>query len=209
MPNGGTMKANRLQHAQFLKSAADLRGLPPDKGIEIAFSGRSNAGKSSAFNALCNRRGLARTSRTPGRTQLLNFFTLDDDRRVVDLPGYGFARVPPELRARWEKMMKQYLATRKALRGLVLVSDIRHALTEGDRWIAALCAERSLPLHVLLSKADKLNRGPAQTAVHAVVRELGEMGVDATVQPFSALKGTGVVDARGLIEGWLAGDTEP
>lgn len=199
------MQNANFQAAEFLTSAASIRGLPPDDGREIAFTGRSNAGKSSALNRLCNRKALARTSRTPGRTQLINFFTLGTpEKRLVDLPGYGYAKAPPEIRKRWEALMRAYLESRRSLCGLVLVMDIRHPLTPGDRWLAALCAERKIALHVLLSKSDKLNQGPAQATAHAVARTLGEMGVEATVQTFSALKGDGVEDARDLIAGWLA-----
>lgn len=191
------------RQARFLTSVTRMQGLPPDDGREVAFAGRSNAGKSSAINVLCGQRGLARTSRTPGRTQMINFFDLDGERRLVDLPGYGFAKVPPGMRAAWQRLMSRYLGERESLVGVVLVMDIRHPLTGLDWEMIELAGRRLLPMHVLLTKADKLRRGPAMDAVHEVAAALGEAGIEATVQPFSALKREGVEDAHGVLDAWL------
>ncbi|MCG5499259.1 ribosome biogenesis GTP-binding protein YihA/YsxC [Ectothiorhodospira lacustris] len=189
--------------AEFLTSAASLKGLPPEQGHEVAFAGRSNSGKSSAINTLCRQRALARTSKTPGRTQLINFFALDGERRLVDLPGYGYAKVPEAMRRRWGQLMENYLAQRACLRGLVLVMDIRHPLTDHDWQMIGWVHARHLPLHVLLTKSDKLKRGPVMDTVRQVVRALGNEGVEATVQPFSSLKKQGVDDAHSVLDGWL------
>jgi GTP-binding protein len=191
------------RQARFLISAARIQGLPPDEGREVAFAGRSNAGKSSAINVLCSQRGLARTSKTPGRTQMINFFSLDAERRLVDLPGYGYARVPAAVREAWRRLMSRYLAERQSLAGLVVVMDIRHPLTPQDREMLGWAAARQLPVHVLLTKADKLRRGPAMDTAREVAKALGETGIEATVQPFSALKREGVDDAHGVLDAWL------
>jgi GTP-binding protein len=191
------------RQALFLTSANRASGFPPDQGLEVAFAGRSNAGKSSAINVLCGQRALARTSKTPGRTQMINFFSLDGDRRLVDLPGYGYAKVPASMRAGWRRLMEHYLAERRSLAGLVVVMDIRHPLTEQDWEMVGWAHERALPVHVLLTKADKLRRGPALETARAVAAALGEAGVEATVQPFSALKREGIDDAHGVLDGWL------
>ncbi|SFM47413.1 cell division checkpoint GTPase YihA [Ectothiorhodospira mobilis] len=192
--------------AAFFTSAAQFKDLPPEAGREVAFAGRSNAGKSSAINTLCRHKGLARTSKTPGRTQLINFFSLDGDHRLVDLPGYGYAKVPEAVRRRWGETMAAYLGRRQSLSGLILVMDIRHPLTEHDWQMVGWTQERALPLHVLLTKADKLKRGPALNTVQRVARALGEADVEATVQPFSALKGQGVDDARSVLDAWFLGE---
>ena len=195
--------------AEFLTSAASLKGLPPETGREVAFAGRSNSGKSSAINTLCQQRALARTSKTPGRTQLINFFALDEDHRLVDLPGYGYAKVPEAVRRRWGHLMEQYLAGRECLRGLILVMDIRHPLTEHDWQMVGWAHRRHLPLHVLLTKADKLKRGPALDTVRQVASALGAEDVDATVQPFSSLKKQGVDDAHSVLDHWLFASRGP
>ncbi|MFP4079446.1 MAG: ribosome biogenesis GTP-binding protein YihA/YsxC [Ectothiorhodospira sp.] len=187
----------------FLTSSAHFEDLPPEAGREVAFAGRSNAGKSSAINILCQQRGLARTSKTPGRTQLINFFTVDEERRLVDLPGYGFAKVPEAMRRRWGAFVSAYLGRRQSLVGLILVMDIRHPLTEHDWRMVDWARERDLPLHVLLTKADKIKRGPALNTVQRVAHALGEADVEATVQPFSALKAQGVDDAHSMLDAWL------
>jgi GTP-binding protein len=191
------------RQARFLTSANRADGFPPDQGLEVAFAGRSNAGKSSAINVLCGQRALARTSKTPGRTQMINFFTLDDERRLVDLPGYGYAKVPASMRAGWRRLMERYLRGRGSLAGLVVVMDIRHPLTEQDWEMVGWAHERDLPVHVLLTKADKLRRGPALETARAVAHALGEAGIEATVQAFSALKREGIDDAHGILDGWL------
>lgn len=192
------------QQARFVDSVAHAEQLPPDDGIEIAFAGRSNAGKSSALNALTGRRGLARTSKTPGRTRLVNLFALADDKRLVDLPGYGYAAVSGATRERWTRLLGDYLQQRLALRGLVLVVDIRRGLTALDRQLLNLVIERPVALHLLLTKADKLGRGPAGRMLTGVRQELEEAGIEATLQCFSATRGDGIEDLRGLLDEWLA-----
>jgi len=187
----------------FLKSAAALADCPPDRGAEVAFAGRSNAGKSSALNALTGQAKLARTSKTPGRTRLLNFFAVAPDRRLVDLPGYGYARVPKAMKAEWDRQLAGYLRGRRSLRGLVVLMDIRHPLRDSDRHLLAWAAEAGIAVHVLLTKADKLNRGPAQAALHAVRRELGNALPEVSAQTFSAHTGLGLAELATKLEAWL------
>ena len=187
--------------AHFIKSANALSQFVPDTGGEVAFAGRSNAGKSSAINIIVNRRQFARTSKTPGRTQLVNFFQLDGDRRIVDLPGYGFARVADAMRELWGNLLAVYVETRKSLKGLILIVDIRRQLTEFDRQMLEFAESVGLPVHVLLTKADKLKKGQAANALLAVRKELGER---ASVQLFSALKRSGEQEARDVLERFLA-----
>lgn len=194
---------NPFSPAQFLKSAARLDQAPPDAGREAAFAGRSNAGKSSALNLITGHKGLARTSKTPGRTQLINFFGVTPEARLVDLPGYGYAKVPPEVKAQWERHLTAYLERRESLVGLILLMDVRHPLTDFDRQMLAWCAQGQLPVHVLLTKSDKLKRGAAQNTLLAVKRELKKLHPDATAQLFSALDSTGLDAARELLAGWL------
>lgn len=189
--------------ATFQTSAERLAQAPEDSGWEVAFAGRSNAGKSSAINTVTGQKALARTSKTPGRTQLINFFSLDDQRRLVDLPGYGFAKAPEALKRRWRHSMEEYLAGRHSLRGLVLVMDVRHPLTEFDGMMIDWCAHQGLPLHLLLTKADKLKRGPATATLHQVRRSVAGLQVEVGVQLFSALKRTGVDELQALLDRWL------
>ena len=193
------MSSNPLLGARFVLSAPDPRALPADAGAEIAFAGRSNAGKSSALNALVGVHGLARTSRTPGRTQHLVVFALPDGRRLVDLPGYGYAKVPEAVRAQWRAALEDYLQRRRSLRGLALVMDIRHPLTPFDTQMLAFCAAHALPCHVLLTKADKLGRGQVAQTLLAVQRELAQLQGVLSAQVFSATAGTGVEAARGAL----------
>ena len=176
---------------------------PPDVGYEVAFAGRSNAGKSSALNTLTQRKSLARTSKTPGRTQHLVFFELDGERRLVDLPGYGFARVPEKVRRHWGQAMAQYLSERHSLRGLVLLMDVRHPLTEFDKQMLQWCQYAHMPVHILLTKADKLKRGAASNTLLKVQKALADHP-DVSVQLFSALKHMGVEQARAKLDSWLA-----
>ncbi|GAB4350901.1 MAG: ribosome biogenesis GTP-binding protein YihA/YsxC [Gammaproteobacteria bacterium] len=189
--------------ARFIKSAERLNQAPPDEGWEVAFAGRSNAGKSSAINAVTGIGSLARTSKTPGRTQLLNFFALDARRRLVDLPGYGFAKAPEAVKRRWQQGMESYFRGRRSLRGLVLVMDVRHPLTEFDAMMLSWCAHQGLPVHLLLTKSDKLKRGPAISTLHQVRKAVSEFGDLATVQLFSALKKTGIGELQGVLDRWL------
>lgn len=183
----------KFSQASFLQSAPSLRECPPDSGAEVAFAGRSNAGKSSAINTLTGQAKLARTSKTPGRTQLINFFTLGDDLRLVDLPGYGFAKVPIAMKEEWNRNLAGYLQDRLSLRALVLLMDIRHPLQEYDLQMIRWAMASQLPVHILLTKADKLKRGPAGNTLLKVRRQLAGMGADqVTVQTFSSLKRTGL-----------------
>ncbi|MBS0461359.1 MAG: YihA family ribosome biogenesis GTP-binding protein [Proteobacteria bacterium] len=191
---------NPLARAAFLTAAHTPKQLPPDGGREVCFAGRSNAGKSSALNALCNQNALARTSKTPGRTQQLVYFQVEDGRYLVDPPGYGYAKVPLELRAHWEAFIETYFRKRLALAGLIVVMDIRHPLRDFDRQMLAFAAARGLPAHCLLTKADKLGRGQQMQTLAAVRRELPE---NATIQVFSAESKLGVDEARAVVCGWL------
>ena len=193
--------------ARFLTSASELAQAPPDEGREVAFAGRSNAGKSSAINVLCNQKNLARTSKTPGRTQLLNFFQLDDERRLVDLPGYGYAKVAASVKAQWQGVMADYLHRRKALCGLILLMDIRHPLTDFDRQMLDWNAHHGLPAHILLTKADKLKRGPAQSQLLRVRKVVASGAGSVSVQLFSALKRHGIDQAHEVLDGWFGVET--
>ena len=196
--------SNPLNPAQYLLSAHTTRQLPADGGTEVAFAGRSNAGNSSALNALTHRNGLARVSKTPGRTQQLVFFQVQPDRYLVDLPGYGYAKVPQELQAHWQAFIDQYFRTREALRGLVVVMDIRHPLKDYDRQMLGYAVQRGLPAHALLTKADKLGRGQQAQALQAVKKELfSSFGDTVGVQTFSAESKQGVEEARAVVAGWL------
>lgn len=179
--------ATRYQAVKFLNSVNELVQLPPDIGREVAVAGRSNAGKSSALNLLTNQRQLARVSKTPGRTQLINFFLVEPERYLVDLPGYGYAQVPDAIRRHWQKLLEQYLRERVALRGLLLLMDIRHPLTALDRQMLDGCAYRQLPTHILLTKADKLSRGAALTALQQVQQPLKTDYPQASAQLFLSL----------------------
>jgi GTP-binding protein len=192
--------ANPLARAAYLAAAHTLNQLPADGGREVAFAGRSNAGKSSALNALCNQNALARTSKTPGRTQQLVFFEIARQRHLVDLPGYGYAKVPLDLRAHWQEFINAYFHSREALAGLVVVMDIRHPLREYDLQMLSYATDRGLPAHCLLTKADKLGRGPQAQTLAAVRRELPEL---VTAQVFSAETRLGVDEARSVVCGWL------
>ena len=189
--------------AEFLTSAAKLTECPDDLGVEVAFAGRSNAGKSSALNTLTNQTKLARTSKTPGRTQLINFFaTHRDDFRLVDLPGYGYAKVPLEQKEKWQKHLSQYMEERKALKGIVLMVDIRHELKDFDRMIIQWCIGAQMRLHILMTKADKLKKGPANSAVLKLRNEVKEHKSYITVQQFSSLKKQGVDELRKQLTSW-------
>ena len=191
-----------FSRAAFLKSVARLEELPQSDG-EIAFAGRSNAGKSSALNALAGRR-LAFVSKTPGRTQLINFYRVDERSFLTDLPGYGYARVPAAARADWEQLLGGYLQTRASLRGLALVMDVRHPLTELDRRMLAWFVPTGKPVHVLLTKADKLSRSAALQTLARVQRELATLGSGLTAQLFSSLRKSGLEEAERTFVAWLA-----
>ena len=197
-----------LSKATFTISAPDIRRLPADTGIEVAFAGRSNAGKSSALNTLTNQRGLARTSKTPGRTQLINVFEVAENRRLVDLPGYGFAKVPLEMKKKWQKALGEYLEKRDALKGLVLLMDIRHPLKDLDMDLIQWAADSDLPVLVLLTKCDKLSQGKRSAEVLSVKKALAPIDADIKVQAFSSLKRTGAEQANIVICDWLAQEDE-
>lgn len=190
------------QTAKYLLGAAKLAQLPPDEGIEVAFAGRSNAGKSSALNTLTQQKSLARTSKTPGRTQLINVFTLDEDRRLIDLPGYGYAKVPEAMKLQWQEELSRYLQQRQCLRGLVLLMDIRHFLKDSDQDMLAWAAEVGLPVHCLLSKADKLKQGAKSKAVLQCKKAVKELHPTATVQAFSSLKREGLDQLFKILDEW-------
>jgi GTP-binding protein len=191
------------QRAQFLLSAARLDQLPADISHEVAFAGRSNAGKSSALNAITQQKSLARISKTPGRTQLINVFPISEDRALIDLPGYGYAKVTGAIREQWQRLLPDYFARRPALRGVMLIMDIRHPLTPHDQAMLALTADAELPVHVLLSKADKLNRGPAMSTLQSVRKQLATLHPAASVQLFSAVSRQGVDEAHAQLDRWL------
>ncbi|NNF17676.1 MAG: YihA family ribosome biogenesis GTP-binding protein [Gammaproteobacteria bacterium] len=194
---------SRFQNIQFLKSANDVKGFPPDTGREVAFAGRSNSGKSSAINVLTQRRGLARTSKTPGRTQLINFFAYPDERRLVDLPGYGFAKVPARVQRHWHDLMGQYFERRQCLQGLVILMDSRRPLMPFDQHMLEFAGDAGCPVHILLTKADKLSRGAAAASFETTRQQLAP-GVG--LQLFSALNRQGVDDARAVISQFLDWD---
>ncbi|TLX54815.1 YihA family ribosome biogenesis GTP-binding protein [Stutzerimonas nosocomialis] len=191
------------QQASFMISAAKVDQCPADEGLEVAFAGRSNAGKSSALNTLTHA-NLARTSKTPGRTQLLNFFRLDDERRLVDLPGYGYAKVPIPLKQHWQRHLEAYLGSRESLAGVFLMMDIRHPLTDFDRMMLDWAQASGMPLHILLTKSDKLAFGAAKNAVLKIQRDIRQQwGESISVQLFSAPKRQGVEQAQEVLAQWL------
>ncbi len=189
--------------AQFLTSAGKLSQCPLDEGWEIAFAGRSNAGKSSAINTLTGNRKLARTSKTPGRTQLINFFSLSDQQRLVDLPGYGFAKVPEVVKREWVRRLEYYLQHRQCLRGMILLMDVRRPLQVFDRMMLDWAVAAGMPVHILLTKADKLKKGPAQSTLLQVRSQLAAESELVSVQLFSALKKTGLEPLCEVLNAWL------
>ena len=189
--------------ASFITSAAKLSQSPEDTGYEIAFAGRSNAGKSSAINTLCQQTALARTSRTPGRTQLLNFFRIDDQRRLVDLPGYGYAAVAQDIKADWQGALADYLEKRECLRGVILMMDSRHPLKDYDIQMLEWANHIEIPVHVLLTKVDKLNRKEQAISLERVDAALKEFSLDFSVQLFSSLKRWGVDEAHEKLDQWF------
>ncbi|GED23673.1 ribosome biogenesis GTP-binding protein YihA/YsxC [Halomonas halmophila] len=199
------MSRLNYQAARFLTSAPTLAKCPSDTGAEVAFAGRSNAGKSSAINVMTRQKALARTSKTPGRTQMINFFTLGDDteRRLVDLPGYGFAKVPDAVKMEWQRHLSDYLQRRTSLRGLVLLMDVRHPLTEFDQTMLGWADEQDMPVHILLTKADKLKSGAAKNALQQVRSQLREWEDLVSIQLFSSLKKQGIEELHSRLDDWL------
>lgn len=188
------------EQAKFINSSPDLKNTPADYGKEIAFAGRSNAGKSSAINTLTRQNSLARTSKTPGRTQMLNFFEINEQQRFVDLPGYGYAKVPEAVKKQWHKLMETYLAQRKSLCGIILVMDVRHPLTEFDWQMIEWCQHTGLALHILLTKADKLTYGAAKNTLLQVQKNLKDINIPVTAQLFSALKKLGIDEVHQALD---------
>jgi len=204
-----TIESVNFKRAKFLLSAPTLRQCPEDSGCEVAFAGRSNAGKSSAINTLTDNKNMARTSKTPGRTQLINYFEVGQDKRLVDLPGYGYAKVPKAVKAKWDHHLAEYLQLRQSLVGLILLMDIRHPLQDYDQQMLNWAAQAALPVHILLTKADKLKRGPAKSSLLAVDKRLREMDPGYTllsVQVFSSLKKIGLVELERQLNNWLVPD---
>ena len=197
------MPINPYSKAVFLKSAAKVEQLPSDTGYEIAFAGRSNAGKSSALNCLTGIKSLARTSKTPGRTQLINLFSVDETRRLVDLPGYGYAKVAMQVKLEWQKNLAQYLEVRESLKGLVLLMDVRHPLKDLDQMMADWALNRGLPVHILLTKSDKLSRSDVKNTVLKVRKQYELAQHLITVQSFSSLKKEGVDELITKLNQWV------
>ncbi|NRB37847.1 MAG: YihA family ribosome biogenesis GTP-binding protein [Pseudomonadales bacterium] len=189
-------------------SAEKVSQCPEDTGYEVAFAGRSNAGKSSAINALTDNKKLCRTSKTPGRTQLINFFQLDEERRLVDLPGYGYAKVPEAMKLRWQKHLNEYLQERDCLRGLVLVMDLRHPLQDYDKMIIDWCTASDLPLHLLLTKSDKLKPNAARNQLFQIKKQLEVYGPGISLQLFSSLKKSGKKELEAVLDGWYGSADE-
>jgi GTP-binding protein len=199
--------SNIYRQAHYTISATQLSELPDDTGIEVAFAGRSNAGKSSAINTITDQKALARISKTPGRTQMINFFAIDDDRALVDLPGYGYAKVPEKMKIRWQQTLGKYLETRQALKGLMLMMDIRHPLKEFDVQMVKWANNAELPVHILLTKADKLKHGAAMASLHSVEAQLKKLNLNAGVQLFSSLKKIGTEQAIAQLDNWFLPET--
>ena len=192
-----------FQNLEFALGVHDLRSLPPPDQAEVAFAGRSNAGKSSAINALARRTRLAFVSKTPGRTQQINFFRISGGGYLVDLPGYGYAKVPEATRAHWQKVLPRYLAERASLCGLVLIMDARHPLTESDQQMLDWFGPSQRPIHVLITKVDKISRSEAAMALRAVRAKLAAMSPRFSAQLFSAVDRIGLEEAESIIGGWL------
>ncbi len=192
------------QNTHFITSAPDIRHLPEDEGVEIAFAGRSNAGKSSALNRLTNQKSLAKTSKTPGRTQLINLFKVDEGCHIVDLPGYGFAQVPVEMKNKWQKSLGEYLQKRECLKGLVVLMDIRHPMKDLDQQMIFWAIDSRIPVQVLLTKADKLKSGARKQTLLKVRKQVETFGGDVSVDVFSSLKGLGVDQLRAKLDTWFA-----
>lgn len=192
------------QNAQFLLSVANLNQLPADEGVEIAIVGRSNSGKSSVLNQLTKNKSLARVSKTPGRTQHINLFGVDDKRRIADLPGYGYAKVPPSVKQHWEKTLDAYLRSRECLKGLILVMDIRHPLKPFDQQFLSWCESSNLPVHILLNKADKLGIGASKKTFFEVQKQLKQWTNPISLQIFSALNGSGVEELKDIMNNWMS-----
>jgi GTP-binding protein len=196
------------QKATFLTSAPDIKALPADTGIEVAFAGRSNAGKSSALNTLTRQNGLARTSKTPGRTQLINTFSLAENQRLIDLPGYGFAKVPLAVKEKWQKALSEYLMKRESLKGIVILMDIRHPLKDLDQDLIHWAVQSNLQVLLLLTKADKLSPGPRKKVLLEVTEASMAFMGDVTVQVFSSLTKLGLAELEQKLDQWYSAEQE-
>lgn len=197
-------KKIHFENAAFRISAPDISHLTDDSGIEIAFAGRSNAGKSSALNTLTRQKNLARTSKTPGRTQLINVFEIEAGKRLIDLPGYGFAKVPYEVKQKWQKALGEYLQKRQSLKGIVVLMDIRHPLKDLDKQLIQWAIDSEIPVLALLTKSDKLKQGARSKAVKDVKKAVEEFDGDVTVRAFSSLKHTGLDEVKNILAEWYA-----
>jgi GTP-binding protein len=200
---------NPYRQAEFWLSIEKLSQLPEDSGREVAFAGRSNSGKSSAINTITEQKSLARTSKTPGRTQQIIFFRLDDSHRLVDLPGYGYAKVSESVKLNWQSTVEGYFMRRQSLAGIVLTMDVRHPLKEFDQQMIAWCEQVRMPLHILLTKSDKLKRGAAADSLRMVQQHLRDFQFESSVQLFSSLKKSGVENAVTVLNSWLQMDSPP
>jgi len=198
-----TATATLYRQATYWLSVHKLTQLPEDSKFEVAFAGRSNSGKSSAINAITGQKKLARTSKTPGRTQQIIFFKLDENRNLVDLPGYGFAKVPLAVKLHWQQTLERYLHTRRCLCGLVLMMDVRHPLMEFDQEMLNWCNISNMPVHVLLTKADKISRSKGNVVLQKVRQHLATLSVETNVQLFSALKHVGIEEVQNALNTWL------
>jgi GTP-binding protein len=196
-------KVNYYRRAKYLTSANHLDQLVEDLGREVAFAGRSNAGKSSALNTIADIGNLARTSKTPGRTQMINFFDIDADRRLVDLPGYGYAKVPERIKKHWEQVLNGYFSKRESLKGVILLVDARHQMKDFDYLMLEYCQHKQIPIHILMTKSDKLKRGAAKSALLNVQKSLKENFSQSSAQLFSSLKKEGVDQVRAIMDQWL------
>ncbi len=191
------------QNMKFMLSVVQMEDAPADEGWEVAFAGRSNAGKSSGLNTLASQKNLARTSKTPGRTRELNYFELDTQRRIVDLPGYGYAKVSKQMQNQWRGLLEEFLQNRASLQGLLIFMDIRHPLSNFDLQLINWCEHKQLPLHILLTKADKLGYGKAKSTLLKIQQELKPATMPASAQIFSALKKTGLDEAYQILDHWF------
>ncbi|MCU7938375.1 MAG: ribosome biogenesis GTP-binding protein YihA/YsxC [gamma proteobacterium symbiont of Bathyaustriella thionipta] len=204
MSHNTSAKPNHYRSAEFLLSVNNWSQLPQDDAIEVAFAGRSNAGKSSAINTISDIKSLCRTSKTPGRTQMINYFSIDPERHLVDLPGYGYAKVPIKVKQHWQVLLERYLIERSSLRGVMMIMDVRRPLTEYDCLMLQWCQKADMSAHILLTKADKFKRGAAQNILLKVRRTLNTEYPGTSVQLFSALHKTGVDEAREVLDNWFA-----
>lgn len=200
---------NPFRIARYLMGAAKLDQLPPDEGVEVALAGRSNAGKSTALNAIADQKSLAKTSKTPGRTQLINLFMIDESNRLTDLPGYGFAKVSKDQKAQWQKTLSRYLQERKCLKALVIFMDIRHPLKETDKQMVQWAVSATIPVHVVLSKADKLKSGARKAALLSVNKRLIRISDNITSQVFSATNKIGLDDLINTLSSWYEFEQSP